>query len=112
MKNYLTTDIDQEIKAKKTQEILKDELNFLRADIQKMMDTAHGRRVIDWIMRISQPYQNHFAENPQVTAHNLGRAYVGTQLHMLLIDKCPDKYFQMLNEYKSRNEGLRKNANQ
>jgi hypothetical protein len=69
------------------------------------MDSPHGRRVINWIMRISKPYQDHFdAQNSHVTARNLGRAYVGIQLHQALMKKCPDLFYQMMNEFESINK--------
>ncbi len=74
----------------------------LRQDIKDIMKTAAGRRFCDWILRVSGPYTNHFDRDPLITANNLGKAYIGTQIHTLLMAQCPDLYQQMINEFRSR----------
>jgi hypothetical protein len=74
----------------------------LKQDIKDVMKTASGRRFIDWLLRISGPYSNHFDRDPLITANNLGKSYVGIQIHTLLMAQCPDLYQQMINEFRSR----------
>jgi hypothetical protein len=78
------------------------EATLLKNDIREIMNMAVGRRIIDWIMRISSPFKDNFSENPIAMAHNIGRSHVGIQLHNLLQSQCPDRYQIMMNEFRSR----------
>ena len=97
----------QHIEKEKLNQIV--EFDKLLNDLDKVMTTPHGRRVINWIMRISKPYQDHFDPNsPHVTARNLGQAYVGIQLHQAISKKCPELLSQMAREYESTKQSTNK----
>ena len=77
------------------------ELDTLLTDILFIMSDPRGRRVINWILRVTEPYFDHFNRDAHVMAHKLGKAYVGSQLHQAVMIKCPQLYIQMVNEYNS-----------
>lgn len=98
----ITLNADDLEKIRIDQEKFEREATRLKNDIREIMNMAVGRRVIDWIMRISSPFKDNFSQNPIEIAHDLGQSHVGIQLHNLLQSQCPDRYQVMMNEFRSR----------
>ena len=85
----------------------KKRIEKLKSDLKLLMSKPEGRRFVSWLLDISQPFADHFNENPVRMARNTGVAYVGAQLHQLITAKCPDLFLQMMNEYNSEQERVR-----
>ena len=98
----LTLSPDEINQIKASREFFNKEYTRLKGDLKSVMLTVQGRRLVEWIIRISKPYQDHFTSDTHQTAHNLGKSYVGIQLHNLLQTACPELHQKMINEFRSR----------
>lgn len=69
-----------------------------RADLQAIMRTAHGRRVVWQWLSITGLYANPFHDSGARTAMNCGRQSIGQQMLADLMDACPSEYLAMQQE--------------
>lgn len=67
-------------------------------DIQFVMGSEQGRRVIWEVLKHGKVFAPCFAVDPQVTAFNEGQRNLALALFQRVMAHCPDQYLKMADE--------------
>ncbi|HGA3340235.1 TPA: hypothetical protein ACIR6E_001177 [Enterobacter roggenkampii] len=73
-------------------------------DIQFVMGSEHGRRVIWSLLEKGQVFGACFNVDPHITAFNEGQRNLALVLFSRVMTACPEQYLKMADEAKNRSE--------
>lgn len=94
--------IDVELRRKRREEQRQERRQQLRAerkDIEDLMSTASGRRVVYTLLNEAKVFHQTFVPgDPHSTSFNEGRRAIGLWLLTQVVGKTPDQYALMMKE--------------
>lgn len=75
-----------------------------RDDIQHLMNSKQGRRVIWWMLSQGKVFSSTFAVDPHVTAFNEGQRNLALALLTRVMQHCTEQYLTMAAEANEQQE--------
>lgn len=83
------------------EDIAKLERQREQADIQWLMSSKRGRRIVNAILQQAGVYRLSFNTNALQMSFNEGNRNTGLRLLAAITEACPDRYAEMLEEAKN-----------